>query len=235
MFSHVRIIALAIAGAGLICFPAQARTVTSAAASRIALPNAPFSVLPAKGVIKRFKLVSLLSPLAQKEKDTVKDFMEVKDAIVFEGDVKLRENIHMPYGSANVVRSAFEQALIDGDRLIVIRGDLDCRKLDTSAMHGVFVLGNVTCDTVWLGMSHFYVKGNLVARTYLAGSADDDEGYGNEGETQVRVDGTVSSPKVRTWHFGLGHLKFAEGSAEEVRVEREDRDAAGPCSYKNDC
>ncbi|NHZ38265.1 hypothetical protein [Massilia rubra] len=234
-FSPILISAFVIAGAGMMSLPAHAATVKPAAVTRIALPHAPFSVLPAKEVIKRYKLVSLLSPLAQKEKDTVKDFIDVKDAIVFEGNVKLREDIHAEYRAANTVKTPFEQALLDGDRLIVIHGDLDCGKLDTSTMHGVFVLGNVTCDTVSLGMSHFYVKGNLVARTYLIGSAEDDEGYGNEGEAQVRVDGTVSAPKVRTWHFGLGHLKFAKGSAEEVLVEQEDRNASGPCNRAKDC
>ncbi|CUI04625.1 Mobile element protein [Janthinobacterium sp. CG23_2] len=46
---------------------------------------------------------------------------------------------------------------------------------------------------------------------------------------------TVSSPKVRTWYFGLGHLKFAGDSAVEVMVEQKDRTSSGPCNKKGDC
>ncbi|MDQ1818136.1 hypothetical protein RBA41_33040 [Massilia sp. CCM 9210] len=240
MFSLSRIIASVLAGAALVLSPMQARALKPVPKQSVALPNAPFSVLPAKEVIKRYKLVSLLSPLARKSEDTLSEFAEVEKAIVFEGNVTLDENINILHIASKKTLSkktlsTFEDALLESDRLIVVNGDLDCRGLDTGMMHGVFVLGNVNCETVSLGMAHFYVKGNLVARKYLLGSAEDDEGYGNEGEQQVRVDGTVSAPKVRTWHFGLGHLKFAKNSAEEVLVEQEDRQSSGPCNRDKDC
>ncbi|ATQ76011.1 hypothetical protein CR152_16810 [Massilia violaceinigra] len=228
-----------MAGAALALSPMQAMALKPAPKQSVALPNAPFSVLPAKEVIKRYKLVSLLSPLARKSEDTLSEFAEVEKAIVFEGAVTIDENINILHIASKKTLSKktlspFEDALLK-DRLIVVNGDLHCRGLDTGMMHGVFVLGNVNCETVSLGMAHFYVKGNLVARKYLHGSAEDDGGYGNEGEQQVRVDGTVSAPKVRTWHFGLGHLKFAKDSAEEVLVEQEDRQSSGPCNRNKDC
>ncbi|MDM5181857.1 hypothetical protein PO883_32280 [Massilia sp. DJPM01] len=240
MFSHSRIIASVLAGAALALSPGQATALKPVPKQGVALPNAPFAVLPAKEVIKRYKLMSLLSPLSRKDKETLSEFADVKQAIVFEGDVTLDENISISDAAfkktlSKQKLSPFEDALLASDRLLVVNGDLHCRALDTSLMHGVFVLGNVDCDTVSLGLAHFYVKGNLVARKYLLGSAEDDEGSGNEGERQVRVDGTVSSPKVRSWYFGLGHLKFAKDSAEEVLVEQEDRESSGPCNKKNAC
>ena len=240
MFSRFRILASVFAGAALLLPPVQAAAPKPVPKQGIALPNAPFSVLPAKEVIKRYKLVSLLSPLSRKDEDALSEFADVKQALVFEGNVTLDENIQIADAAykktlAKKTLSPFEDALLEGDRLLVINGDLHCRALDTAYMHAVFVLGNVDCDTVSLGMTHFYVKGNLVARKYLLGSAEDDEGDGNEGVRQVRVDGTVSSPKVRTWYFGLGHLKFARDSAVEVMVEQKDHTSSGPCNKKGDC
>lgn len=236
MFFHVRMIALAIAGAGLITFPAQAATVKPAAAPQIALPNAPFSVQPAKAVIKRFDLVSLLSPMVRKDAEQIAEFKDIDKAIVFEGNVTLDELISInTLASKKKLETPFEEALLKGDRMIVINGDLRCRGLSTDYMHGIFVLGNVDCDRVDLGLTPFYVKGNLLARKSLLGSAEDDEGDGEEGKRHVVVGGTVSSPKVRTWYFGLGHLKFASDSAKEVLVEQTVRESSGPCDGDKNC
>ena len=235
MSFHSGILASVLAGAVLMGAPMTAMALQPVA-KQLALPNAPFSVQPAQEVIKRYKLVSLLSPVARKDAERVRDFSDIKQAIVFEGNVTLDENIDIgALASKKKLSTPFEQALLHGERLIVIDGDLHCRGLSTAWMHGVFVLGNVNCEWVDLGIRPFYVKGNLVARKSLLGSAEDDEGDGEEGKRHVVVGGTVSAPKVRTWYFGLGHLKFARDSAGEVLVEQQVKDSSGPCDGDKDC
>ncbi|NHZ93423.1 hypothetical protein F2P45_31100 [Massilia sp. CCM 8733] len=107
--------------------------------------------------------------------------------------------------------------------------------MSTYTMDAVFVLGNVNCETVDLSIVPFYVKGNLVARKSLRGSAYDDGGDGQEGKRHVVVGATVSSPKVRTWYFSLGHVTFAQDSAKEVLVETEHEMSDGPCFGDKDC
>ncbi|NHZ66169.1 hypothetical protein F1735_28410 [Massilia sp. CCM 8694] len=236
MFSHARIIASVLAGAVLISSPMQALAQKPSAKQQVALPNAPFSVQPAKAVIQRYQLLSLLSPLSRQNKRHVRDLTGIERAIVFEGNVTLDEPIDIgAIASKKTALTPFEQALIHRERLLVIHGDLHCRGLSTYSMDAVFVLGNVHCETVDLSIVPFYVKGNLVARKSLLGSAYDDGGDGREGERHVVVGGTVSSPKVRTWYFSLGHLRFALESAKEVLVETEHEKSDGPCFGDKDC
>lgn len=203
---------------------------------QVALPNAPFSVQPAKAVIRCYQLLSLLSPLARQDTRLMRALSKMERAIVFEGNVTLDEDINIStIAMKKTVLTAFEQALIQRERLLVINGDLSCSGLSTYTMDAVFVLGNVNCETVDLSIVPFYVRGNLVARKFLMGSAYDDGGDGREGECHVVVGGTVSSPKVRTWYFSLGHLTFTKNSAKEVLVETEHEKSDGPCFGDKDC
>lgn len=225
-----------LAGAMPMCSLVQGAAPKPEATQQLALPNAPFSVQPAQAVIKRYKLASLLSPLARQDAGRMRDFSRFRQAIVFEGNVTLDEDIDISaIAFQKTPGTPFEQALIGPARLLVVNGDLHCRKLSTFSMDAVFVLGNVNCETVNLSILPFYVKGNLVARKSLLGSAYDDGGDGREGLRHVLVGGTVSSPKVRTWHFGLGHLRFAGDSAREVQVEKAHANADGPCFGDQDC
>ncbi|NHZ93264.1 hypothetical protein F2P45_30265 [Massilia sp. CCM 8733] len=93
MFSHARIIASVLAGAVLISSPMQAMAQKPSARQQLALPNAPFSIQPAKAVIQRFKLLSLLSPLARQDKRLVRYLTRMERAIVFKGNVTLDEPV----------------------------------------------------------------------------------------------------------------------------------------------
>ncbi|HEX8610675.1 MAG TPA: hypothetical protein VF800_05245 [Telluria sp.] len=223
----------AVAGA-LLLTPAPGLSAAPAAKHGVAYPHARYTVMPAQEAIKRFKLMSLLSPLGRADQDVVDDLNDAGKAIVFEGDVRLEEDVEILSIAASKLRSPFETALIEGARLIVVNGDLHCRTLSSDGMSGIFVLGNVDCDAIFFAVTPFYAKGNVVARRRLLASGDSTDAHGQEGEMHVRVDGTVFAPKIRSWYFRLGHLKFAKGAAREFIVDG-DQTSSGPCTGDKNC
>lgn len=231
--ASLRSVAAGLAAA-LLLSPLPSLGAGPGASQGLALPHARYAILPAQEVIKRFKLLSLLSPLGRKDQDLVQSLMEEDKAIVFEGNVALEENVDLFPIAAKKTPSPFEKALLDGARLMVVNGDLHCRNLSSDAMTAIFVLGNVDCDAVFFAVTPFYVKGNLLARRRLLAAADSIDAHGEEGRMNVRIDGTVLAPKIRTWYFRLGHLKFAKGAAREFIVDG-DETSTGPCTGDKNC
>ncbi len=208
----------------LLLPPAQAQ---SAPQARVPATAPIFTVLPARGVINRFKLVRLLSAEFQKDKKDVADFRDTDFAIVFEGNTTLGEEIDVARLAGVKKLTPLEKAIVHKARLIVVNGDLNCSYFSTGHLTALFVLGNVNCDDVYLSTEHLYVQGNLNARIALSGGAEDDEGTGS-GAFWVNVKGTVFSPSIRTWYLKLDHLKMAPGAGKEVIVQDVEPDSSGP-------
>jgi hypothetical protein len=220
--------------AALLLAPVPGFAAAKGVTQGVALPTARYTIVPAQEAIERFKLMSLLSPLGRADQDLVEGLEEAGKAIVFDGDVTLEENLEIVSIAATRTRTAFGKALVEGARLVVVNGNLHCRNLSSDFMSGIFVMGNVDCDSVFLAVTPFYVKGKLVARRRLLASGESSDAHGEEGATHVRIDGTVFAPKIRTWYFRLGHLRFANGAAREFIVDG-DQTSSGPCSGDKDC
>ncbi len=186
-----------------------------------------FSLMPAKKAITKHKLLNFVSPAFKEQEDAVGHLSEFPFAIVFDGDVTIDDDISIikyvqDAGSA-LARAALE------NRLLIFRGNLTCRSLYTDNLSGVFVFGDLKCNVVSFGCTPVFVKGNVVASLAILANAEDDEVFdaASEGKYWVRVDGTVSSPVVKTWHFRLSHLTFARDSGTEQLVERSEPQASG--------
>jgi len=182
-----------------------------------------FTLVPGKKAIAELKLNDYLSADWKANNHELSS----DNALVSDGDITIDENISMwTFADRDVhhkANSPLGQSLLKDARLLIVRGDLNCKNLNTSAFDGIFVFGNLRCDVVSIGMAPLYVQGNFIASSAIIANAEDDEGDAQStGKQLVRVDGMVASPVVKTWYFRLSHLKFASESAKEIAVEKRD-------------
>ena len=152
-----------------------------------------------------------------------------RQALVFDGDTRFEQAFDADGAEAKRcglqpgAPTPFEE-LLEQVCIVVVNGNLQAGRIDTRTCRALFVFGDVRCERFeFWEFDLAWIAGDLHAHQAVLATGNQDDAWRAEavGRDYACVQGSVFSPRVQTWFMHLGHLRWREGSGDEVREDVE--------------